>query len=270
MLNLTARLLLTGAFALSLAACDAETETSPLGVPVLIQKVKAEAEGNAAASSGTLVLRNGCLALEHADRSTTLLLWPAEAKLERRTDGVLKVLGTEGTAQQTVRVGEEIVVSGSELGGGSADTSRVGPGRAIAATAAYPESCTGPVWNVYGFAPGSLSSLGGAQSRTGEWKTAEIGRSPGVPGERMVDVTFTEDRIRAQSDCVRYSWTYTLSGETFTATPAGDVGAVCERKRTPWEDAFEQAVERARTLTIEPDGAMLLEGPGGEVLLRRK
>jgi heat shock protein HslJ len=270
MLNFTSRFAVVGALALSLAACKAEPESSPLGVPVLIKKVAAEAEGNAAVASGKLVLRGGCLALEHADRSTTLLLWPAEARIERLPDGALKVLGTEGTGQETVRVGEEIIVGGSELGGGAADTARVGPGRNIAATAAYPAECAGPVWNVYSFAPGSLTGPGGPAALVGEWKTAEIGHSPGVPGERMVDVTFTQDRIRAQSQCVRYSWIYTLSGETFTATPAGDVGPVCERKRTAWEDAFEQALERARTLTTQPDGAILLEGPGGEVLLRRK
>jgi heat shock protein HslJ len=256
--------------ALSLAACEEEQSASPLGVPVLIKKVAADEAGDAAVSSGTLVLRGGCLALEHADRSTTLLLWPAEARLERQADGALKVLGTEGTGQETVRVGEEIIVGGSELGGGAADTARVGPGRNIAATAAYPAECSGPVWNVYSFAPGSLTGPGGPAAIAGEWKTAEIGHSPGVPGERMVDVTITQDRIKAQSQCVHYQWTYTLSGEKFTATPEATGEASCERKRTAWEDAFEQAVERARTLTTEPDGGIVLEGPGGEVLLRRK
>lgn len=259
------RLATAALLALSLGACDVDRGPRSLGVPTLVKKTASDEAGNAAAASGLLILRDGCLAIEHSDRSRTLLLWPAEARVVRQDDGSLHVLGTEGKAQRTVRVGEEIRVGGSELGAGSADSALVGPNGPMLATAAYPPGCTGPVWNVYSFEPASGGEEAG-QALQGKWVVAELIGARPAPGTQVIDVTVTGDRIRGQSQCVVFSWSYTLTPSFRATREQGE--AVCERTRTPWEKAFEEAVSRATSLAAE-DGAVLISGPGGQALLRR-
>lgn len=275
---MTARPLLhwiTGALAaLALGACTNQAEPSAEpGGTILIKKLTPDEAGNAAAGTGTLILRDGCLAMEHGDRSRTLLLWPAEARLERSADGAMRVLGTEGTAQHTVRVGEEIIVGGSELGGGETDSARVGPGREIAATAAYPAGCTGRVWNIYSFEPAPTivgPAMADVATMKGDWAVAKIFRAAPLPGTTVIKVAITDDRIRAQSQCVPFWWTYKATPQSFAAEREPYPDAVCERTQSPWEKAFGEAVDRASSAVLEQDGSLLITGPGGEVLLRRQ
>lgn len=255
--------------ALSLGACQGEPEPPRLGVPTLIKRIAAEEAGDAAAATGLLILRGGCLALEHSDRSHTLLLWPAEAQVVREADGSLHVSGAEAKAQRKVKVGDEIRVGGSEVGAGEADSSLVGPDRPIAATAAYPAGCTGRVWNVHTFEPASGAAAADAnQALQGKWVVAELIGARPLPGTQVIDVTVSGDRIHGQSQCVPFDWSFTLKGEAFATTPQAG-GPTCERTRTPWEKAFDEALSRATRIVREGDGAVLISGPGGQALLRR-
>lgn len=250
--------------ALALGACNASKPEPSPGAPELVRKLAPEAAGDSAMSAGVLTFTNGCLAMEHADGSRTLLLWPAEARLARAPDGALRVLGTPGKAQQTVKVGEEIQVGGSELGGGSA---QVGPGLRIPATTGFPAGCEGRVWNVYSFGPAPSKA---ASALPGEWTVAEVHGSPPEAGTPVVHVSITADRIRTQSQCMPHWWTYAVSGETIKATPEPVTSPACERTEPFWETAFAEAIGRATSVVAQPDGAILLSGPGGQVLLRPK
>lgn len=259
--------------ALALGACAEQAPAPAPDGPVLVKKLAADEAGDAAASSGLLILRNGCLALEHGDRSRTLLLWPAEARLERTPDGALRVRGAPDKAQRTVRVGEEIVVGGAELGTGEADSGLVGPGRRIAASAAYPAACAGRVWNVHSFEPApTVAAAPGADDAAleGGWIVSQIHGSAPPPGTTVIQVDIGEGRIRARSQCVPFWWTYALTPEGIATAPAPYPDPVCDRALSHWEDAFEEAIGRASTVEPQPDGSMLIRGPGGQVLLRRR
>ena len=270
----TARWAAIALLALAPGACDEQREPPSFGAPMLVKKLAPDEAANAAAGTGVLILRDGCLALEHADRSRTLLLWPAEARLERSPDGALRVLGTPGKAQRTVRVGEQIVVGGSELGAGAADSGLVGPGRRIPATAAYPAVCAGRVWNVYSFEPATpavaASGMVDNAALEGEWVVAEIHGSPPLGGTRVIRVTIGDGRFRAQSQCVPFWWTFVLTPGRIQTADEPYPDPVCERTLSHWEAAFKEAMGRASTIDRQPDGAMLIRGPGGQVLLRRK
>jgi hypothetical protein len=118
--------------------------------------------------------------------------------------------------------------------------------------------------------PSSAASVAPALDLAGAWTVAEIGASGPEPGTTVIEVTITIDRIRAQSQCKHFWWTYTLAGEAIETTREPYPDAICERTDSYWERFFVEAVERANSAVRQPDGAVLLTGPGGQVLLRRK
>lgn len=253
-----------GLLVLALAACG-ERKPPSLGAPLLVKKAGAESEGGAALALGKLVLRDGCLALEGAGGERTLLLWPARARIERSADGSVKVFGAE--ARQTVRVGQEIVVSGGELAAGKG---AVGPDGPVKASAAFPAECAGSVWNVSSFEP-APDLFGGvtAADLQGRWMVDKLNGAGRGPTDHIVRVTIEENRLHAQSQCVPYRWTFTVSSGEFRAAKAPNPDPVCERTRSFYELAFEEAIDRAASLERQGE-AIMIRGPGGQVLLQKE
>lgn len=103
----------------------------------------------------------------------------------------------------------------------------------------------------------------------GEWTLATLGAWPPQAGTPDITITITADRIEAQSQCKHFWWTYRLTEEGFAATAVPYPEALCERKLSLWEMAFEEAVTRANTAELEMDGGLFIRGAGGEMKLRR-
>ena len=252
---------LRSALALVLAALAACSETpratasappmEPRAAPevVLVRKLAPDGAGHAAAGGGVLTLDNGCLFMAHRDGSRTLLLWPAGTRLERSRDGELRVL--PGGPGHAVRVGEEISVGGSELWGEGDDSQRVGPGRPMAADAAFPPGCTGRVWNIYSVEPGPPAELpvpNGRWASTADGAVAWADRAGPrlvlrcVPQERAVELTASAPpprypnpragpaspealyalEISSRQAWARYPSTRAADGLVQASAPAGD------------------------------------------------
>lgn len=105
---------------------------------------------------------------------------------------------------------------------------------------------------------------------TGEWTVAQIWGSDPDPGTTVIQVTITNDRIRAQSQCKHYWWTYRTAGDAFDAEKETYPEPMCERTESYWEQYFAEAIERANIAYRRPNGAVLITGPGGQVLIRPK
>lgn len=105
---------------------------------------------------------------------------------------------------------------------------------------------------------------------SGEWRVAQIWGADPDPGTTVIQVSITEDRIRAQSQCKHWWWTYTVAGGAFKAAREPYPDPICERTESYWERYFAEAIDRASSIVPYPDGSVLITGPGGQVLLRSK
>lgn len=103
---------------------------------------------------------------------------------------------------------------------------------------------------------------------SGDWTVAQIWGADPDPGTTVIQVDITSDRIRAQSQCKHWWWTYTVAGGSFKATTEPYPDPMCERTTSYWERYFAEAIDRASDIVPYPDGAVLITGPGGQVLLR--
>jgi len=103
----------------------------------------------------------------------------------------------------------------------------------------------------------------------GNWVLASLSQWPPDPGTPEIRVNITHDHIVGQSGCKKFGWTYTVTSERYEAAPdpAADTG--CAGKPSMWEEAFGEAIGRGITATLQPDGKLLIRGPGGEALLKR-
>jgi len=105
----------------------------------------------------------------------------------------------------------------------------------------------------------------------GDWVLASLSQWPPDPGTPEIRVKVTHDHIVGQSRCKRFAWTYKVAADdryAATTDPAADAG--CAAKPSMWEQAFSEAVGRGAAATVKPDGGLLIRGPGGEALLRRR
>ena len=245
---------------------------APAREPVLVRKLHPDAAGNAAAGSGVLTLRDGCLFMAHRDGSRTLLLWPAETRLERAPDGELRVL--PGGPGHTVRVGEEIFVGGSELGGGEGDSAQVGPGRAIAADAAYPQGCSGRFWNIYTVEPGPPAEMptpDGRLTRTSQgaaWGPADWPRLTlrCAPDKRAVELTASGPVIRRPGVEAGAPAALELSSrQSWARYPVITAADGVLTARAPASDAFlDRLVDQG--FTVRAGAGVTQLPPGGETL----
>ena len=142
-----------------LAACGAAedepgqwaSEPPPFPEVVMIRRLQPDRPGDPDRLRGRLVVRDGCLRALADGGESWLLLWPAEARLSVAAAHDVSVDGEPGKGQQMIRVGEAVELGGRDLG--QEATARIGPARAIAASAAVPAACPGPVWAVNSFGP---------------------------------------------------------------------------------------------------------------------
>lgn len=105
----------------------------------------------------------------------------------------------------------------------------------------------------------------------GDWVLASLSQWPPDPGTPEIGVKITHDHIVGQSRCKRFAWTYTVAAEDrYAATADPSAAAGCAGKPSMWEEAFGEAVGRGAAATLKPDGGLLIRGPGGEALLRRR
>jgi hypothetical protein len=105
----------------------------------------------------------------------------------------------------------------------------------------------------------------------GDWVLASLSQWPPDPGTPEIRVKITHDHIVGQSRCKRFAWTYKLAADdryAATVDPAADAG--CAGKPSMWEQAFDDAIGRGVTAAVKPEGGLLIRGPGGEALLRRR
>lgn len=146
----------------------------------------------------------------------------------------------------------------------------IGAVAALALASCGPEPASAPATQVPAQAvPVAPEPAQPALDISGEWRVAEVVASPPEPGTPVIRISITGDTIRAQSQCKHYWWTYTATGSAFDATHADYPEPMCERTDSYWEQFFVEAIERANIAAPQPDGSLLLTGPGGQVLLRR-
>ncbi len=83
-----------------------------------------------------------------------------------------------------------------------------------------------------------------------------------------VAVSIGAKQIRADSQCVKFWWDYTLDEEgAFSATPANQDEPVCERGRTPDEEALAAALPKLTHAVRLPSNALQLSGGGASITL---
>jgi hypothetical protein len=102
----------------------------------------------------------------------------------------------------------------------------------------------------------------------GNWILASIDGAPPPSGAPPVEVIFTDGAIGAKSQCVTWDWLVAVDEDRLRVRASRGAAPSCERMRSPWEEAFEGAMESAAR--IESDGRKIeVTGAGGRLKLKR-
>ena len=110
---------------------------------------------------------------------------------------------------------------------------------------------------------GSVRSAG----REGDWFVVAVNGSPMT--REPITVRIDKETIKGQSGCVEFEWLYTASQSGFRTANPPEPRAVCERGRSGWETAFEDALTDASSLDLIGEETLQIGGSGGAVTLRR-
>ena len=118
-----------------------------------------------------------------------------------------------------------------------------------------------PPTNPFGNRPGP-----GPRQMWGAWQVAEIDGRPAAPA---IDILFKANGIEARSGCVTLAWTFEQVGGALAIAPESWPHPVCERMRSPDEEALARILTGEVSITGASDRERLLTGRAGTIALRR-
>jgi heat shock protein HslJ len=101
------------------------------------------------------------------------------------------------------------------------------------------------------------------------WRVLSVnGRVP-VPGSEPT-AAFTAAEVRGSAGCNQYGgrYIYDSASGSITFQGLGMTAMACaEPARNDFEGLFTQAINAATSASIDPEGRLVLSGPGGEIVL---
>ena len=101
------------------------------------------------------------------------------------------------------------------------------------------------------------------------WRVVAVNGRPAIAGSEPT-VVFAAAEVKGSAGCNSYGGRYAYDPPT-GAIAFRDLGmtlmACSEPGRTDFEGLFTQAINQAATASIDPEGRLVLSGPGGEIVL---
>ena len=100
------------------------------------------------------------------------------------------------------------------------------------------------------------------------WRVVAINGQAMVPGVEPT-AQFAENELQGSSGCNSYGGDYTYEPST-GAISFGELSTtlmLCDGPAGAAETAFSQAINQAQSASIDPEGRLVLTGPGGEIVL---
>jgi heat shock protein HslJ len=101
------------------------------------------------------------------------------------------------------------------------------------------------------------------------WRVVAVNGRPPIAGSEPTAV-FAATDVKGSSGCNSYGGQYTYdpsSGSISFRDLAMTAMACIEPGRNDFEGIFTQAINQATSASIDPDGRLVLRGPGGEIVL---
>lgn len=101
------------------------------------------------------------------------------------------------------------------------------------------------------------------------WRVVSVNGRPPVAGAEPT-AAFAATEVRGSAGCNSYGGQYTYEPST-GAIAFRDLGvtamACAEPARNDFEGLFTRAINQANSASIDPEGRLVLSGPGGEIVL---
>lgn len=101
------------------------------------------------------------------------------------------------------------------------------------------------------------------------WRVVAVNGRPPIAGSEPTAV-FAAAEVKGSAGCNSYGGRYTYDHST-GAIAFQDLGmtlmACAEPARNDMEALFSRAINQAATASIDPEGRLVLSGPGGEIVL---
>ena len=101
------------------------------------------------------------------------------------------------------------------------------------------------------------------------WRVVSINGQPPVAGSEPT-ISFAASEVKGSAGCNSYSGGYAYdpsTGSISFAQMAMTAMACVEDRRNQVEAAFTKALGSAASASMDPQGRLILSGPGGEILL---
>lgn len=109
-----------------------------------------------------------------------------------------------------------------------------------------------------------------AQLFPSDWKVAEIGGQPVVPGSTPTLAFDAEGRVSGHGSCNRFMGTATLDGDKLTLTPLASTRMAClDEALSRQETAYLQALTAGERIVLNAAGLEIHGDPAGPVRLLR-
>jgi heat shock protein HslJ len=101
------------------------------------------------------------------------------------------------------------------------------------------------------------------------WRVVSVNGRPPVAGS-VPTAVFAATDVKGSAGCNSYGGQYAYDPSTgvIAFRDLGMTAMACaEPARNDFEGIFTQAINQARSASIDPDGRLVLSGPGGEIVL---
>ena len=140
----------------------------------------------------------------------------------------------------------------------------VSPVRAVLIAAwlivAFVAASCGPVAE-----PGLIRSAWPATMAGSTWTAVRVGDQPTVGGSEPT-AAFTADQVKGTTGCNSYFATYEYSRGVIKFSSMGSTAMAClDPAIGVTEGAFMAAMQGASSVSIDPQGRMILDGSGGSI-----
>ena len=97
------------------------------------------------------------------------------------------------------------------------------------------------------------------------WTAIRVGEQPTVAGSQPT-ADFTNDQVKGTTGCNSYFGTYEYSRGVIKFSTMGSTAMAClDPAIQATEGAFMGAMEGASSVSIDPEGRMILDGSGGSI-----
>lgn len=103
----------------------------------------------------------------------------------------------------------------------------------------------------------------------GAWRVEDI-NGAGIIDRSQVTLEFADGRVAGSSGCNSYTAPVTLSGEGISVGEVVGTLKACAEALMDQEQKFIAALEAAERFEIDPTGALILHGSGGQSILARR